>query len=225
MSPKSSVCALRRIGYIMLLCGLLSQGCAAAPHAPLTAIDELHRRLEQDASNVQLYLELSDHYLQNQEYLRAKQYLVLGERVFRMTQTPQQNRSAIEQRLFRLGVTVAIHSQQYSDAISRCESQLRKRDDQPTRELLAALYIAIGDNKAGELHRRILVEQSPSEKRYILALAKFYDSSEDPDKRARAPELFERYLQLESDVDSASAVRAHLLARKLTTNSNAGGQP
>lgn len=210
----------------LMLATLLCSGCASTARHPQSALDELHNRIEQDAGNTALYLELASAYLQRQEYLRAKQYHALGERVYQMNLSNggREDRPLAE-RLFKLGVAISTRSQQYSDAIARCESLLRLRDDKQVRELLAALYGAIGDTAASERQRKILLQQNPEDRRYVLELARFYDQGDDLRKRELAPPLYQRYLEMETDPEAASAVRARLLEHRITASDNREVQP
>lgn len=200
---------------VLLSCAL--GGCATVPKRPPSLIDTLQARIEQGSDDPAVYLDLASAHLDRQDYLRARQYHVLAERIVAMLprDRPGTDRKLLQQRIFRLGVTIATRGQQYYDAIARCKEWLRQHEEPQVRELLAALYAAIDDMAAAERQHALLVEQDGKNTDHVLALARFYDTSTDPEKHKLAATFYERYLSLSPEGEEADAVRTRLLEQRL----------
>lgn len=186
---------------------LLVSGCATLPQGTVDAPLELAKQRLLDApQDVRNHLELATLYMARHDYLRAQQYISLVENA-----AGAWSALGIEpEHVFRLGILIAVRSQQYSEAVRRSRQRLELSEERRVRELLAALLEALGDEKEAESQRRLLMLQYPAEPQYLVELARFYERGGRPDRSRRARELYERYLSLQPEGPEATAVRMAL---------------
>lgn len=186
---------------------LLSSGCASVqPAAVDTPLELAKQRLLDAPHDVRNHLELAALYMARNDYLRAQQYLSLVE-----TAAGAWSALGIDpERVFRMGILIAVRSQQYADAVRRSRQRLEVGEERGVRELLAALLEALGEEREAEAQRRLLVLQYPAEPRLLIDLARFYERGARPDRTQRARALYERYLSVKPDGPEATAVRMAL---------------
>lgn len=194
-------------GRLALLCvlaaGLGAGGCAtpkAAQHPP--ELEGAYRRMEREPDRGEPYLEIARHYLHRSDYLRARQYLALGE------QRPVKDRDGA----FRLGVLISVRAGQYDEAVARCRRQLEAQEDPHVRLLLASIYEGTGKWTEAELERRLVLAAWPDDPHQIIEMARFYQRSSRPDGTERAAELYRRYLEAAPAGPDAPQARAALQA-------------
>lgn len=197
--PRAVVLALA-----LALAGL--GGCAASPAvAPDGLPDALHgalRHLISNPDDVKAQLDLSEMFLRQRDYLRARQYLALAERSQaerappgRGTGPELESEPEIEsERMFRLAIVIAVRSQQYQTAVHYCTQRLEKAENAAVRGLLAAVLEAAGDEAGAARQLRLLCALHPDEPRRLYDLARFYERSTHLDRRRLARELYRRYL-------------------------------
>lgn len=198
----------RWLGFVLLFAAAIEQGgCAARSVGPADPLTEARHRLVENPADPRTQLLLSELYLQQRDYLRARQYLQLAERGLQLERPPE---LALD-RVFRLAITIAVRSQQYSEAIRRCHSRLEQREEASVRALLASLLEATGDEPGAEKNLRLLIEQEPSEPQRLVELARFYERSRIVDRRRLSRELYERYLERAPAGTEAPQARAALV--------------
>lgn len=196
----------------LLFVAALAGGCATAPPAIEDPLTDARKRLAKDPDNVRLQVELAELSFQKRDYLRARQYLALAEESV-VRGLPSEIDS---QRLFQLGLLIAIHGQQYSDAIRRCQQKLElDTDDVRTRLLLASLLEAVGDELGAERQWRMLIALRPDEPHYLFEAARFYERTGRTDRKQLAQRLYARYLELAPGGPEVAQVRAALLAQEI----------
>jgi len=204
----------RWLGMVIALGALLAQaGCATkAPVVVDPVLAAARQRLVKNPGDPRPQLALAELYFQRHDYLRATQYLSLVE-----DQAARQRREGIDaERVFQLGVLIAVHGQHYSQAIRRCEARLEQvMEDHRTRGLLASLLEAIGDELAAERQWRLMVALQPKEASHLLSLARFYQRTERVDRNQLAQRLYSRYLELEPAGPEAARVKAALRLQQL----------
>ena len=200
--------ALRLAMVFVLLLG----GCAGVQPVPVDMPLELAKQRLLDAPHdVRNHLELATLYMARHDYLRAQQYISLVENA-----AGAWSALHIEpEHVFRLGILIAVRSQQYSEAVRRSRQRLELGEERGVRQLLAALLEALGDEKEAEAQRRLLVLQYPAEPQHLIELARFYERSVRPDRTQRARQLYERYLSLRPEGTEATAVRMALRTAEL----------
>lgn len=189
-----------------LLASLAPCGCAPRTIAPADPLTEARQRLAESPASVHTQLELSELYLQQRDYLRARQYLQVAEREL----VRQPAREIDLDGLSRLAIMIAVRSQQYSEAIRRCLQRLERTEDAQTRSLLASLLEATGDEWGAERNLRLLALQYPEQPGRLVSLARFYERSTFPERRRLSRELYQRYLDAAPGGDEAAQVRAAL---------------
>lgn len=197
---------------LAVFCALLVGGCAGVQRAPVDAPLELAKQHLLDAPHdVRNHLELAALYMARHDYLRAQQYLSLVE-----TAAGAWSALGIDpERVFRMGILIAVRSQQYGDAVRRSRQRLELGEERGVRELLAALLEAQGEDQEAEAQRRLLVLQYPAEPQLLLDLARFYERSARADRQLYARELYERYLSMQPEGPEATAVRMALRTAEL----------
>lgn len=208
----------RILSCLMITALLAASGCATVPKPapdPLTAARE---RLLQSPGDAKTLIELSELYFLSRDYLRARQYLSLAEQVTARGLPPGD--SAVHgvdvEKMFQLGLLIAVRSEQYSIAIQRCQQRLERRPaDARVRSLLAGLLESIGDELAAEKQLRLLLLLHPDEAVYLVDLARFYERSSRADKKQQAHRLYHRYLDAAPQGALAPQVRAALLAQQI----------
>src|SRR4051812_43115030 len=95
-------------------------GCAKSAVREPDPLYEAQRRLLGNPSDVRTQVQLSELFLQQRDYLRARQYLSLAEQGMAARATPGLD----GERVFRLAIVIAVRSQQYSEAARYCTQQL-----------------------------------------------------------------------------------------------------
>lgn len=199
---QAAACAL------LTVTAALSQGCAARPVAAPDPLSEARQRLVQQPADPRTQLELSELYLQQRDYLRARQYLQVAERSLQVQPAPGPRIDP--EQIFRLGITIAVRSQQYSEAIRRCLERLEQNEDAATRALLATLFEATGDERGAERNLRLLTKQHPDEPHRLMELARFYERSSISERHRLSRDLYRRYLTSAPTGDEAPQARAAL---------------
>lgn len=197
-----------RLLCCVLLCGWFG-GCASSTRLwTEDPLEQAKQRLLDNPRDVRNHLGLAELYAQRHDYLRAQQYLSLVDNAAGAWSTL----GIDPDKVFRLAVTVAVRSQQYSDAVRRCRQRLELGEDRSVRELYATLLEALGEELAAERQRRLLVLHHPEDARQLVELARFLERGSRADKRQRAREYYERYLALRPEGPEAPAVRQALRA-------------
>lgn len=205
-----------RWAKVVVLVGALmvQAGCASKPAVVVDpALAAARQRLVKNPGEPAPQLELAELYLKRHDYLRASQYLNLVEE-----QAPARQRAAGigEERLFHLGVLIAVGSQHYSQAIRRCQARLEQViGDAATRRLLASLLEGVGDEAGAERQWRLLVALQPAEAQHLLELGRFYLRTDRVDRSQLAQRQFARYLELAPDGPEASRVKTALRIQQL----------
>lgn len=187
-------------GLLVLLAGL--GGCAVSRPSVPTLAEQTFQRMAQEPSNLSPLLDLVRYYIDQRDYLRARQYLTLCEH-----HTSARGAAA---ELFRLSVSISVRSQNYSDAIDRCEQYLREHNDLSARVLLATLLEVIGNHPAAERQRQLVLVHFPDAAEQVVELARFYERVHTPDSTARARQAYQRYLQEQPGGPHAEQARAAL---------------
>ena len=194
-------------------------GCAAsAPQRAPTQLELLNSRLVQNPRDVQLNMELSEYHLQAQDYLRAQQYFNAAEQHLNRQRPDAAGRIAsadLRGDLMMLGIRIAVRSQQYYEAVRRCQLLLDRREDVNIRHMMALMYEAIGDEFAAARQHRLLVALHSDVPAQHLAAAHFYERSRLPDRERLAAEHYSRYLSVRPDGPDADAARVALAAARL----------
>ncbi len=144
--------------------------------------------------------------IDRQDFVRATQYLSLAEH------SPLAEQQT--EPLFRLGLTIAVRSQNYSDGIRRCQAGLQRKETMELRRLLATLFEAHGESIEAERQHAVILELYPAATEHLVESARFYERSELPNRVTQARALYERYLKLAPSGVEADQVRAALLLNK-----------
>lgn len=207
----------RRLLSGLLLSSLLcASGCVSAPQPapdPLTAARE---RLLQAPGDARTLVELAELYFLSRDYLRARQYLSLAEQVSARAPAAGPGAAVDREKVFQLGLLIAVHGEQYSVAIKRCQERLEQRPaDSRVRSLLASLLEALGDELAAEKQLRLLLLLHPDQAAFLVDLARFYERGARADKKEQAHRLYHRYLDVAPQGALAPQVRAALLAQQV----------
>lgn len=204
----------RWLSMVILSGALLAEGgCATKPPVIVDPMLTTARQaLVKNPGDLRPQLALAELYFQRHDYLRATQYLSLVE-----GQSARYRSEGIDaERVFQLGVLIAVHGQHYSQAIRRCQARLEQvMEDSRTRSLLASLLEAIGDELAAERQWRLMVALQPKEPGHLLSLARFYLRTERIDRNQLAQRLYSRYLELEPEGPEAARVKAALRIQQL----------
>lgn len=199
----------RLLCYVMV-CGWLGGwfcGCASSTRLwTEDPLEQAKQRLLDNPRDVRNHLALAELYAQRHDYLRAQQYLSLVD-----NGAGAWSALGIDpDKIFRLAVTVAVRSQQYSDAVRRCRQRLELGEDRGVRELYATLLEALGEESAAERQHRLLILNHPEDARQLVEIARFLERGSRADKLRRAREYYERYLALRPEGPEAPAVRQAL---------------
>ncbi|MFO0579274.1 MAG: hypothetical protein U1A78_35175 [Polyangia bacterium] len=180
---------------------------------PLTAARE---RLQKTPGDARTLVELAELYFLSRDYLRARQYLALAEQVSARAPGAGAGTEIDREKMFQLGLLIAVHGEQYSVAIKRCQERLmRKPADSRVRSLLASLHEALGDELAAEKQLRLLLLMHPEQSAFLVDLARFYERGSRADKKEQAHRLYHRYLDVAPQGALAPQVRAALLAQQV----------
>ncbi len=177
-------------------------GCATRPQTPAGVVEQTFQKLKQDPNNLRPLIELAQVFISERDFLRARQYLAIAE------QHPSGEQYRDE--LFKLAMVIAVRSQQYRDAIARCEQRLRDKEELGVRVLLANLWEALPDLRAAERERQLVLIHHPEAHEQWVELARFYERSFLPSARDLAKRSYERYLKLAPDGKVAAQARAAL---------------
>jgi tetratricopeptide (TPR) repeat protein len=192
-----------------LFAALCSGGCATTtPPPPADPLLAARQRLVADPGDVRTLLDLAELYMHSGDYLRARQYLTLAERLGARALPAGVDGN----RVFRLGILIAVQGHQYTDAIRRCQQHLgRAAEDAKVRGLLASLLEATGDELGAERQWRMLILLHPEEGHYLLELARFYGRTSRADRQLLARRLYARYLEVAPQGNEAAQARAAIL--------------
>jgi hypothetical protein len=193
---------------VVALSGVLL-GCHTQP--VVVSIDPLaiaRQRLTATPRDPAVYLDLVRLSIDRHDYLRAMQYLSLAEHSALADSQAEQ--------LFQLGLTIAIRSQNYSDAIRRCQTGLEQRESLALRRLLALLLEAHGDVSEAEHQHIALLTLYPSISEQLVEVARFYERSSLPERTAKASAMYQRYLDVAPAGAAAQQARAALLLSQQT---------
>ncbi len=186
-------------------------GCASLSKNQSDPQAEARQRLAEAPADTETHIALSEFFLQQRDYLRARQYLSLAERgIGGVAPAPLD-----AERVFRLAILIAVRSQQYSDAILRCKQRLEHVQDPHVRVLLARLLETTGDEAGAAQQLRLLTQLYPNEPERLLELARFYEHSTLLDRRRLSRELFRRYLEVAPQGAEATQVKAALILDQL----------
>jgi len=194
-------CSAFLYGVVALSCVLL--GCHTQPVVSTDPLANARQRLAVTPRDPTVYLDLVRLSLDRQDYLRAMQYLSLAEHSALADSQGEQ--------LFQLGLTIAIRSQNYSDAIRRCQNGLEQRESLELRRLLALLLEAHGDQGEAEHQHLALLALYPSISEQFVEVARFYERSSLPERTAKACAMYQRYLTIAPAGAAAQQARAALL--------------
>lgn len=189
--------------HLLVVVVLVAAGCHGAPKPKPDPVAQALQRLVETPRSGPVYLELVKLSLDRQDYLRAAQYLTLAEQSPLAQQQPEV--------LFRLGLTIAVRSQNFSSAIRRCQEQLQRHESLPTRRLLAALFEVRGDLRQAERQHLLILQLHPSAIAQLAEAARFYERSDLPERLLRARTFYERYLAVQPEGADSAQVRAALL--------------
>lgn len=201
--PHRSTC----VCLWLLFVGALAQGgCAAKTERSFDPLEEARHRLVEAPGDASVHLELSELFLAQRDYLRARQYLSLAERGFSGGSAQNVDR----EQIFRVAILIAVRSQQYTEAIRRCTQRLEQGEDARVRGLLATLLETTGDEAGAARQLRLLALLHPDEPHRLLDLARFYERSAHPARMQLARELYQRYLSQAPKGAEAAQVRAAL---------------
>jgi predicted Zn-dependent protease len=177
-----------------LLCLWLS-ACVTA-QAPQTTQGPLEKKLSANPNDPATNLDLGEQAEATGDLLRAEQYYLRAEALGEKEMLP---------RLLR----VLVKSHRYDEALGRCKRRLaQKPDDRSTRYVEAALLVALDRHKDAEQDLESLQRTRPEDPDAYLALGRLYKDLGD----ARAQAMFEKYLALAPDGESAAQVRFDLAA-------------
>lgn len=186
-----------------LLCLAVSiGGCAVIRPLVPTPAEQAFQRMAQEPANLSPLLDLVRHYIEQRDYLRARQYLTLCEH-----HTSARMAAA---EIFRLNVSISVRSQNYGEAIDRCEQYLRENNDLPVRVLLATLLEVTGNRPAAERQRQLVLVHFPGATEQVVELARFFERAHNPDAAKRARRAYQQYLRQQPGGPHAEQARAAL---------------
>jgi len=181
-------------------------GCATSAVRAPDPLDEAQRRLLRNPSDVGTQVELSELFLQQRDYLRARQYLSLAEQGMAGRATPGLDSG----RVFRLAIVIAVRSQQYSEAVRYCTQKLEEAEDSDIRSLLATLLETAGEPEEAARQLQLLLVLHADQPRRLIDLARFYERSTHLERRRLSRELYQRYLEAAPQGADSARVRAAL---------------
>lgn len=185
----------------LLVC-LLFTGCTRQQlHTP-SPLELVLKRMEGAPGDVTPLLDLVAQYMAEGDYLRARQYIAIADK--------HVGARAATARIFQLAVSVAVRSQNFNDAIDRCEAYLSEHRDLNARRLLATLFEATGSPIAAERQRKLILLYHPEASDQLVELARFYERSQLPDALQRAQSSYRRYLAESPNGLLSDQVRAAL---------------
>ncbi len=158
----------------------------------------LEKKLAEDPNDPQTNFALAEAAEHVGDWLRAEQYYLRAEALG----IPPEK---IVQRIVR----VLVAAQRYDEALDRCRHRLALApSDRATRFVEAALYQALDRTMDAERELNLLVRTDAKDPQAWLALGRLYrDGYND---RARARQMFEKYLELAPSGDQAASVRFEL---------------
>ena len=177
-------------GFFLPACATQQKSAGRAPGGPL------EKKLSEEPNDPSTNLKLGEQSEATGDLLRAEQYYLRAEALGR----PE------DEMLPRL-LRVLVQAQRYDEALDRCKKRLDRRpDDRVTRYVEAALFIALDRPKEAERELQTLQRTRPDDAEAYLALGRLYRDSGD----TRARPMFEHYLKLAPNGDSAAQVRFDL---------------
>lgn len=181
-------------------CAIASLFCACAsnpatkPDRPVSAVE---KKLGADPNDAQVNIQMGLQSEATGDLLRAEQYYLRAEALG----VPE---AEIAPRILR----VLSLAHRYDEALERCKKRLsRVPDDRATRYVEAALLVALDRPKEAEHELTALQRSEPKDPQSYLALGRLYRDGND---RARARQMFEKYLELAPNGESAASVRFEL---------------
>jgi predicted Zn-dependent protease len=156
----------------------------------------LEKKLSDNPNDQAVNLTLGEQAEASGDLLRAEQYYLRAEAL-------GEPEEAMLPRILR----VLVKSQRYDEALARCKRRLdQKPDDRATRYVEAALFLALDQQKDAETALETLQRTKPDDADAYLALGRIYRDAGD----ARARPMFEKYLSLAPNGESAAQVRFDL---------------
>jgi predicted Zn-dependent protease len=174
---------------------------ACAPTKVDTKSQSLEAKLAQNPNDARLNLQLGESAEATGELLKAEQYYLRAEALG----VPE---GVVLPRLLRVLVT----AQRYEEALDRCRRRLSQApDDRATRYVEAALLVAAERPRDAERELTALMRSKPDDPRAYLELGRLYKDGYND--KARANEMFERYLALAPDGADAAAIRYEMEER------------
>lgn len=204
---------------LLLISCLGLAGCASrAQQRVPTQLEQLNARLVQSPRDVQLNMELAEYHMQAQDYLRAQQYFNTAEQLLNRQRPDAAGRIAnadLRGDLMMQGIRIAVRSQQYYEAVRRCQLLLDRREDLSIRRMMALLYEAIGDEFAAARQHRLLVALHADVPGQHLEAAHFYERSHLPERERLAADHYSRFLAARPNGPDADAARVALTASRL----------
>jgi tetratricopeptide (TPR) repeat protein len=188
MRPHHSFCAIASF-----FCA-----CASNPQTkPDKPVSTVEKKLADDPNNAQVNVQMGLQSEATGDLLRAEQYYLRAEALG----VPE---SEIGPRILR----VLSLAHRYDEALERCRKRLAVApDDRATRYVEAALLVALDRPKEAEHELNALQRSEPKDPQSYLALGRIYRDGND---LVRARQMFEKYLELAPNGESAAAVRFEL---------------
>jgi tetratricopeptide (TPR) repeat protein len=179
-----------------LFCAFLLCGCAMQKASAPPPGGPLEKKLSENPDDRSVNLKLGEQSEATGDLLRAEQYYLRAEAL-------GEPEDGMLPRLLR----VLVKAQRYDEALARCRRRLEsKPTDRATRYVEAALFVALDRAKEAEKELETLQRTQPDDADAYLALGRLYRDIGD----ARARPMFEKYLALAPNGESAAQVRFDL---------------
>jgi predicted Zn-dependent protease len=181
-------------------CALASLICACAsnpkpgPDRPVSAVE---KKLADNPNDAQINVQMGLNSEASGDLLRAEQYYLRAEALG----VPQPE---IVPRILH----VLTEAHRYEEALERCRRRLSQvPGERATRYVEAALLVALDRPREAEHELTALQRTQPKDPASYLALGRLYRDAND---RTRARQMFEKYLELAPEGESAASVRYEL---------------
>ena len=169
-------------------------GCAAPQSKPTGGAME--KKLSENPNDQAVNLTLGEQSEATGDLLRAEQYYLRAEALGRS-----------EDEMLPRILRVLVQAQRYDEALERCRKRLERRpEDRSTRYVEAALFVALDRLSEAQRELETLLRTKPDDADAYLALGRIYRDAGDN----RARPMFEKYLALSPNGDSAAQVRFEL---------------
>lgn len=187
----------------LLVCSLMwLAACVTRPPEQPSHVEQALARLVQNPQDPRPLLELAQSFAREGDMLRARQYLRVAGR--------HPNSAQYRDDIFRQSLLVAVRSNQYREAIDLGEQRLAEQEDRPVRVLLANLHEALGELRAAERERQLVLLHNPRATESWIDLARFYERSALPQARDKARRAYSQCLRLSPTGHIAERARAAL---------------